>query len=410
VTRTTAPARAWRRAPPRLRAVKVALTERCNQACEYCYQRVRGGSSLGEDHVAAVFDLIGAVGAPTVTVTVTGGEPLLAPQTLAAVLARAGRRQGRRVAVRVLTNGLLLDSAWIARFVAADAELQVSCDGVAEAQMGRSSGSWPVVAGVLGDLRRYDPDHWRRRVSVAMTVTRRNVAHLSRSVAWLLARDVRRIRIAPACEPATGWNRTERTLLAREMARVLEQSVRYQAQTGRVPVVHLRSGPGGPAGRDAPTGATPCGAPDLSALSVAADGRVHGCGVLADVARWHPAPALRLAASALDLGPVGAPDLAARWRRLTAAPVPWCWSDAGLTTNGGACADCRHRPQCLICPAATDAIGRRPAAHCLFERLAARQRRILRESAPLVAALVATGCDADAARRLAASIPRHLDR
>lgn len=391
------------RGPIRLRALKLALTDGCNLACAYCYQRVRDGAVLSEAALAAALELADELGGSVVTLTLSGGEPLLVPGSLDVVLARVGRASSPRFDVRVLTNGLLLDPGLVERLVTADVRLQISCDGVAAAQAGRSVGSWPVIAARLAELRRRHGDYWRRRVSVAVTVTRANVAHLPRSVAWLLRRDVRRIQVTLAYEPAAVWSRAERLTLVRAMTGALEVSLRHQRATGAVPVVHLRS-TADPAG--APS---PCGAPDLTSLYVAADGRVHGCGVLADASRWHPAPAVARRAAMLDLGPVTAPDLAVRWRRLAAGPTRWPRDGPARTSDGRSCEVCQQRSGCLICPVAHDADDHIPAAHCLFERLAARHRRLVRERAPLTSVLVSAGTPPALAARVAARVALHGD-
>ena len=85
-------------------SVHLELTYACNWSCVFCYNpRRHDVRRLSGGEWTSVLDELRALG--TLTLTLTGGEPLLHPEFLA--IARAAR--DRAFALRVFTNGALVD-------------------------------------------------------------------------------------------------------------------------------------------------------------------------------------------------------------------------------------------------------------------------------------------------------------
>ena len=390
---------------PGLRALMLTLTEACNLNCSYCYQRARHGRPMGLNTLQAALRLAHDLGRGEATIVLSGGEPLLVPELVDRVIVEAGSGDRKRLRIRLNTNGSLLRPPRLERLVAAGVELQVSCDGVAEAQDRRAAGTWVDLDRLFETIRERYPEYWRRDLAIAMTVTPANVVYLARSVAWALSRGVHRIRVGLACSPAANGGAWDGTELEAQMMEVYALSLEHLRRTELIPVTYLRPDAAAPS-----TGPEACGAADPTSLGVAADGSVHGCGMLADVARWHPSAEVRRAASVLRLGHVADPDLATRWRERAARPPTVVFPRAKRAAPRGLCQDCPEREGCLVCPLAGLDPLRVPDAHCRFERLAQRHRQALMRNAPVTRWLAEAGVPDALRSRLAPLIQEARQR
>jgi radical SAM protein with 4Fe4S-binding SPASM domain len=98
---------------PRLFAMQIEISGRCNERCIHCYfpwERTQKLAQLPTSVVLDVLDQLVPLG--TVEVTFTGGEPLLNPD-LAALLQRARRND---LSISLLTNAVLLSDEHIGLF------------------------------------------------------------------------------------------------------------------------------------------------------------------------------------------------------------------------------------------------------------------------------------------------------
>ncbi|WP_103962328.1 FxsB family cyclophane-forming radical SAM/SPASM peptide maturase [Nonomuraea solani] len=134
----------WR--PTALRQFIVKLHSRCNLACDYCYmyemadqgwrRQPRRMSKMTVDRVAArVAEHALAHRLGDVEVILHGGEPLLAGVDHTRYAVRSLRSALAGVAgltVRVQTNGVLLDEAFLEMFAELDVSVGVSLDGDAD--------------------------------------------------------------------------------------------------------------------------------------------------------------------------------------------------------------------------------------------------------------------------------------
>lgn len=138
--------------PPRLwrtpRHVDVALTGGCNLACAYCSYGATGGRRPPEDmttaQILSLFDELGRCG--VMSVTLTGGEPLLRPD-LREIVSAVVRN---RMRFSVNTNGSLLgeDLARDLRDTRRLDVVQVSIDGSTEAVSDRNRGKGAYAGAV----------------------------------------------------------------------------------------------------------------------------------------------------------------------------------------------------------------------------------------------------------------------
>ena len=155
-----------------LRQLTLSLSERCNLRCAYCphthslhWVRPHGDRDMAPATAARAVDFFLEHSRRTLapSISLYGGEPLLAVAALAAEV-DAIRRHGRDdVRLIVDTNGLLLTDETIELLVASRAHLQVSLDGPAGVhdRWRRDPAGRPTHAAVLAGLARLlerDPD------------------------------------------------------------------------------------------------------------------------------------------------------------------------------------------------------------------------------------------------------------
>lgn len=365
-----------------LRTVEVVLTPACNLRCRYCYQ---GPRPEGRMPLRVLRDAVGLLRdsrAPEVTLAFHGGEPLLAFDVLRAgvELAREARPTAR-VDFRLTTNGTLLDPHKVHFLARHGVGVRLSLDGVAGAQDARAPGTFRRLASLVDALRRDHPGFFLGRVEVAVTLTAANLPYLSESVAFLLEKGVRVIRVSPRITPDPAWHDRLLPELDRQMSRVLCLSLAHWRRTGLVPVSWLQRTARDPGG-DGSFQGWACGVVDGRSLCVDVDGGVTGCAMLAPSCQAFPEGVLSRRLRAMRIGSVGDPRLP--WR-LTGA------RDAARATGlfhrrerrhsrQGRCRRCPGRWECGICPLAAAYIpGNRdpnlvPDLPCAFSRLAARDR------------------------------------
>jgi uncharacterized protein len=161
----------WRPVP--FREFIVKIHSRCDLSCDYCYmfemadQSWRGQPKrMSTDTAEATAKRIGeharAHGLSDITLILHGGEPLLAGESLIWTLVEATRKAATpevSVGVRVQTNGVGLNDAYLRLFDELDVRVGVSLDGDREAhdrhrRFASGRGSYAAVAEGLGRLRR----------------------------------------------------------------------------------------------------------------------------------------------------------------------------------------------------------------------------------------------------------------
>lgn len=201
-------------APPPLHALSLAVAQKCNLGCTYCYaeQGQFGGAAKNmalEEAIRAVDLLVeGAEPGAKLNLAFLGGEPLVNRRVLqAATLRAAERAKARGVAMTfsITTNGTLVTEADADFFEAHGFAVTVSLDGVREAHDAQrpfknGSGSFDRI------MRRIAPLLARQRrmqVSARVTVTPRNL-ELRRALDELVAAGFHSVGFSPMLASPTG--------------------------------------------------------------------------------------------------------------------------------------------------------------------------------------------------------------
>jgi uncharacterized protein len=160
----------WRPIP--FREFIVKIHSRCDLSCDYCYlyemadhswrdRPRRMTTEIAESTASRIGEHARAHGMQNIVLVLHGGEPLLAGPELIACLVHATRKAagpGVRVDVRVQTNAVGLDDAYLELFLELDVHVGVSLDGDAEAhdrhrRFASGRGSYAAVSAGLRCIR-----------------------------------------------------------------------------------------------------------------------------------------------------------------------------------------------------------------------------------------------------------------
>ena len=182
-TRTTPP----QYIPGDLQSVHLSLSEDCNLKCKYCYARLRQESSTKpltiEEYRNLITQLTEAF--PRLTITLTGGEPLLNPHWKE--IARMAKEGGAKVFL--LTNGLLINESNIADISGLFDLVTLSVDGSsADVHALTRGNNLKQVEDAITLLDKNGIDH-----TLSMTVTRSNI----RDVEKMARKHGERLNFAP---------------------------------------------------------------------------------------------------------------------------------------------------------------------------------------------------------------------
>jgi len=336
--------------PWRLDAVDLVLTAACNLRCVYCYQATKRPGRMRWPIARAALGRLLESREGAGRLCLTGGEPLLAAPLVRRVV-RHVRSRGpstRRIGISLLTNGTLLDERMIRFLAANDVAVQISMDGVAAAQALRGAWTFGALDALFGRLAARHPRWFRRRVSVAITLTPAAVRHFAQSIEYLLSRGIREIGVAPALGVSPTRRRRWLTELDRQFRRVLAASLAHAKRTGRVPLRLFRT----PFAFRADPSDPMCGLADGFRVSVDVDGRVYGCPLAVPRFGSRISPILRRASAAMLMGRIedpGLPEaLPAYGDALRATGV--FGPRGSMRSFRGLCRSCRYLDRCAICP------------------------------------------------------------
>jgi uncharacterized protein len=216
-----------------VKAVSLAVAQKCNLGCTYCYaqQGTFGGTAadMPPDVAKAAIDQLVEAAEPgeTLTLAFMGGEPLANRGTLhAATRYAAGKAAARgiRVGFSMTTNATLLRDEDIELFEEYGFVLTISLDGLHathdQLRPYRSgNGSFQKVAENVNALLAVDQR--RYRVFARVTVTPRNL-DLPEIMSGLLAMGFDAVMFSPMLSAPTGKDE----MLAADLDRLLDQLVR----------------------------------------------------------------------------------------------------------------------------------------------------------------------------------------
>lgn len=213
-----------------VRAISLAIAQKCNLGCTYCYAQQGGFGGKPKDMPEAVARasvdrlLAGAQPGHPVTLAFMGGEPLSNREALHAVTRYAAERAARLdVPIRfaITTNGTLLTDDDVALFQYFAFTLTVSIDGIGAVHDASRpfAGGRGSFARVAANVRRLVETEGRRfRVLARVTVTPGNL-DLPATLRGLLAMGFDSVMFAPLLSAPSG----KRQMEGAHFGRLLEQ-------------------------------------------------------------------------------------------------------------------------------------------------------------------------------------------
>lgn len=219
-----------------LRSLSLAVAQRCNLACTYCFAQEGGfgreASSMSPDTARAAVDrlLDGAAPGENVRISFMGGEPLANRPVLQETTWYARRQaeaRGLSVGFGVTTNGTLLTEADVAFFAAERFTVTVSIDGVGAAHDGLrpfkgGGGSFDRVVGrVRPLLAAAASGDGHLEVSARVTVTPRNL-RLRETLEALAALGFRSVGFSPMLSSPTGRDQMDGEGLREMLAQMID--------------------------------------------------------------------------------------------------------------------------------------------------------------------------------------------
>src|SRR5262245_37917856 len=168
----------------------LVTTSQCNLRCGYCFENAKKDGRMSWDVARSALDrALGSEKRP-VDIVFFGGEPLLEIDLVrrAIVYVESSPRGGPGAAhFAVVTNGTLLDESALDFFVKHDVDVQISFDGVREAQRLRGPKTFDTLDALLKLIRRKHRRFFSHKLSVAMTLSPSTVPFFARSIEYFLA-------------------------------------------------------------------------------------------------------------------------------------------------------------------------------------------------------------------------------
>lgn len=356
------------------------LTTRCNLACAYCTQSRHVPRDMDAETLEAAVELVARSGHARPELVLFGGEPLLAGELVRRALALLSERArpGLAPSVRIVTNGLRLDDAATEQLFGRGVSLDLSCDGLGEAQERRGPGTSSALRALLLRLASRWPGELASRVVVRTTIDSGNVAYLAQSVEDLVGLGVRNVLPAPVISRDAGWDEAAAETLDRQLGRIAESALRREPAEGRWAFGPFRAGPR----RGAPLARPSCSAGRPDVLFVDVDGSVAPCGAMAESVHTSLPPLGEAIRAPLRGVRVGQTDLERRLARraATASRIYGLRRTSSRRSPRGPCATCPALGECFVCPASIAFAPEQdpdlvPAIQCDWNRLVAKHRR-----------------------------------
>jgi sulfatase maturation enzyme AslB (radical SAM superfamily) len=363
----------------------VVLTAACNLRCAYCYQNAKAPRKIDWATLEAAIDVMLKSRRRKVELVFYGGEPLLEFDLIRSAVECVERKRPRHPEVRfaIITNGTLLGEEQAAFLDQHEFGIQLSFDGIREAQALRGPGSFERVEAALEHLRRHHARILDDRLRVAITVLPDTAAHLVDSVGYLVDMGVRDIVLSPLATHAPSWTPDRIDELDAVFARLYRSCLAYYRRTGHIPVRTFRRGRITEAGRAPGAPRSMCGVGRAEHLTVDVDGQVHGCASFAGSFQQFPSPSLLDRVACMKLGSIRSPELTT-----TMAGYPRTVRQAEIFddkqdkhSSYGKCRDCRYLDRCRICPMSigyiegNDDPSRVPDFACAFTLVTNKYRR-----------------------------------
>lgn len=289
------------------------LTAQCNSRCSYCYQTAKKPLSMRWSVLRASIEKALDSEAAELEVIFLGGEPLLEMPNIRAAVRFVDRHapRGKKVRYAISTNGLLITDETAAFLDDRKFEVQLSFDGVEEAQNYRQAGSFPPVDRLLEKLREERPGLFGSRLLLHTILIPETLSLLSDSIQYLIAKGVRQMSVAPSITASPVWTNEGLPELEAQFSRVCDDSLVHFERTGEIPVLLLRKRDAGQV--EGGTERDMCRLMTRKTLVVDVDGQVYGCVMFAESYQELSSAFLKPRLASLKLGGLHDPDLSSRY-------------------------------------------------------------------------------------------------
>jgi sulfatase maturation enzyme AslB (radical SAM superfamily) len=367
--------------PEDIRSLYIVLTSRCNLKCTYCYQRQKQGSRISWEVLRAAVELVLRSNVEDCELIFYGGEPLLElPLIRKTVSYVREAHPDRPLRYTVVTNGTLLDREISDFFVAHGFEVQLSFDGVREAQTLRGPNTFMLLDRLVDRLRADYPEWFQKKLCLNITLSAAAVPYLADSFDYLLDKGVQDIGVVPVFTHDDGWRIEEIRALDELFARVYQSSKRHYLRTGHIPLVDFRARTS--VSPHKPQGRMMCGVAEGKHLAVDVNGQVSGCVGFIQSYQKKPAPLLDSRLDGMHLGHIESPRFRERLERFSEAvhSVDLFTEKEKKYSSYGRCGDCPCLPSCVVCPLSIGHIpgntdsGRVSDFQCAYNRISHKYR------------------------------------
>jgi uncharacterized protein len=273
--------------PPRLHALSLAIAQKCNLGCAYCYAQEGnfGGPSRNmplDVALAAAECLIGNAGAgQNASLAFLGGEPLLNRAALRATVEHATRlavEKGVNLSFSITTNGTLLTEDDGDFFEQHAFAVTVSLDGIGTVHdmLRPSKGGGGSYDRIIENLRPLLARQRRMQVSARVTVTPGNLA-LREALDSFIEMGFHSVGFSPLLASPTGHGEMSAEHLERMLAEMVVCGLAFEREVvsgHRYPFLNMAN-----AMKEIHAGThrpLPCGA-GAGYLGVGADGSLAAC-------------------------------------------------------------------------------------------------------------------------------------
>jgi len=175
---------------PTLSSVFFHLTAQCNLSCLHCYlPRPAEDRHLPAGLVIRLIDEVVESGGRGVTLS--GGEPLLHPE-----IERILDHATRKISVRLLTNGTLIDGEWAARLSGMNVTVQVSVEGSTRESHDRIRGKGSFEKAMMA-VELLQEAGLSERLHLSTTIMKQNLTDLAEIISMAQRRGLPLVRFLP---------------------------------------------------------------------------------------------------------------------------------------------------------------------------------------------------------------------
>lgn len=341
-------------APTDLRALKLVLTAACNLSCSYCYQNDKKARRIEWGVVQSALDRLLASSRSEVEVLFIGGEPLLEFPVIERAVAylAARKRDDLSIQYAVITNGLLLGERQLDFLISHRFGVQLSFDGVPEAQLLRGKNTFDRLDRLLDELRWHHPAFYIR-LRVNTTLTPETIRWLPASVEYfLLEKRIHDLTITPTITGANAWSLERIKELDEAFEQIYSTCLERYRLTEDVPLqVFQRTGDSSsPARDDLPM--CRIGGDRLDSVAIDVDGQAHGCLMFVESYQTFPTVFLKSRVEALRLGDIRSREFGDRVQEFPkTARAQEIFNHRELKYSSyRRCAECEYLSDCSVCP------------------------------------------------------------